>query len=73
MAVKVKKLQWNWDGQIWEGVAGEEKRYVRIGWRKDAPYEFGGEAYATLEEAQSIAQDHLERRIISAIENDEEG
>jgi len=68
--VVVKKLTWRRDDLTsgFVGVAGMERRYVRIGWSRDEPFEFGGVGYRTLEAAQAAAQDHLEQCVTSALE-----
>jgi len=64
----VKKLVWTRDGSRHAGRAGEFRRYIKIGWRLDKPFEFGFDCYATLDEAKAVAEADYERRILSAIE-----
>jgi hypothetical protein len=63
----VKPLEWTYDGARYVGKAGDEQRVIVPGWRQDAPYEFGMECFPTLEAAKTAAQEHLEKRIRSAL------
>lgn len=71
---KVKPLVWTKDGSIgdlggWRGVIGNETRIVKVGWVDIKPYEFGGEPFATLKEAQAAAQADVEACVASMLED----
>lgn len=70
--VKVKALEWVKDNSVgghggWIGRAGDFTRAVKIGWMVEMPYEFGDQAFATLDDAKAAAQADYERRILSTL------
>lgn len=71
-AVEVKALEWTKDNTIgghggWLGRCGDFTRAVKMGWMIEKPYEFGDQAFASLDAAKAAAQADYERRILSAL------
>lgn len=67
MTVKIKQLEWDFDGDSYVGTAGELKQFVTVTGNLNVPYRFGLEDFSSLDEAKARAQESFERVIRSTL------